>query len=437
MTVQTSLEWAATIPNGWRVVPLKRVCKFTTGWTPPTGDSAAYVGDNLWANISDVGPRVIRDTAKRLSDDAVKRHSIALSPAGSLLFSFKLSVGQVSFAGEDMFTNEAIATFLPSHALDLNFAYYAFPEMIVRNATENIYGAKILNQQLINSAPLVLPPRPEQTAIAAFLDRETGKIDALVEEQRRLIELLKEKRLAVISHAVTKGLDPNARMKPSRVEWLRDVPEHWDVTRLKFVAVVQTGTAKGKDLAGQTTIKVPYLRVANVQDGYIDLSDVAEIEVPVSDLNRYLLRQGDVLMNEGGDFDKLGRGGIWDGSIDPCIHQNHVFAVRPNGVLPEWLNMVTSSAYGRFYFMSRSKQSTNLASISSTNVMELPLALPPAGEQALILDWLAGQLTRIRALEEQCNGSVSLLLERRSALISSAVTGKIDVRDVVVREVAA
>ncbi|MBX5221270.1 type I restriction endonuclease subunit S [Rhizobium sp. NLR8a] len=284
---------------------------------------------------------------------------------------------------------------------------------------------------------LAMPPFPEQKAIAAFLDRETGKIDALVEEQKRLIELLKEKRQAVISHAVTKGLDPNVRMKPSDVEWLGDVPEHWDVTRLKFVAAVQTGTAKGKDLAGQATIKVPYLRVANVQDGYIDLSDVAEIEVPVGDLDRYLLRQGDVLMNEGGDFDKLGRGGIWDGSIDPCVHQNHVFSVRPHGVLPEWLNMITSSAYGRFYFMSRSKQSTNLASISSTNLMELPLALPPKDEQAVIVTWLKAQLMQFLALEEQCDRSVSLLLERRSTLISLAATGKIDVRHIAVRDEAA
>ena len=116
------------------------------------------------------------------------------------------------------------------------------------------------------------------------------------------------------------------------------LPQGWRELRLKFIASVQTGMAKGKDLAGTETVEVPYLRVANVQDGYLDLNDVATMAVPTADLNRYRLQIGDVLMNEGGDFDKLGRGHVWHGQIDPCIHQNHVFAVRPHGVTPEWLN---------------------------------------------------------------------------------------------------
>jgi type I restriction enzyme S subunit len=142
------------------------------------------------------------------------------------------------------------------------------------------------------------------------------------------------------------------------------VPAHWEVTRLKFVAAVQTGIAKGKDTAGKQTINVPYLRVANVQDGFLALDDVATIDIEAEQLERYRLCDGDVLMNEGGDFDKLGRGAIWRGEVADCIHQNHVFAVRPHGVRAEWLNRVTSSQYAQFYFMGRSKQSTNLASIS-------------------------------------------------------------------------
>src|SRR6185369_301168 len=114
----------------------------------------------------------------------------------------------------------------------------------------------------------------------------------------------------------------------------------------------------------------PYLRVANVQAGHIDLSDVAKIDLPSGEVGRYLLRKGDVLMNEGGDFDKLGRGAIWQGEIEPCVHQNHVFAVRPFGVSAEWLNAITGAAFARFFFMGRSKQSTNLASISSTNLVD-------------------------------------------------------------------
>lgn len=212
------------------------------------------------------------------------------------------------------------------------------------------------------------------------------------------------------------------RYKDSGVEWLGAVPAHWTVTRLKFIAHVQTGVAKGKDNTGQQTIVVPYLRVANVQDGYLDLEDVATIEIPADDLPRYRLRAGDVLMNEGGDFDKLGRGHVWDGSIDPCIHQNHVFAVRPFCVSPQWLNLVTGSAYAQFYFMSRSKQSTNLASISSTNVMELPVVLPSAAEQAAIARFLAPEVAKIDTLIAQQQRLIELLTEKRQAVIAHAVT---------------
>lgn len=278
---------------------------------------------------------------------------------------------------------------------------------------------------------LPVPPEGERQIIAAHVGRETARIDALVEKKTRFIELLREKHQALITHAVTKGLYPNVKMKDSGVEWLGEVPEHWVVKRLKFIATVQAGIAKGKDNSEKDTVEVPYLRVANVQDGYLDLSEVATIEVSTADLPRYLLQPGDVLMNEGGDFDKLGRGHVWHGEIEPCIHQNHVFAVRPHGISSEWLNIFTSSAAAQFYFMGRSKQSTNLASISSSNLMELAVPQPCEKEQRLILDGLHRKTAQVNALIEQTERSIDLLKERRSALITAAVTGQIDLREAV------
>lgn len=296
----------------------------------------------------------------------------------------------------------------------------------------SMYGAggqKRVPEEFAKNFALPLPPLDEQESIATFLDRETAKIDALVAEQKKLIALLKEKRQAVISHAVTKGLDPTVPMKDTGVEWLGEVPAHWEVKRLKFVATVQTGIAKGKDYSGQGTIEVCYLRVANVQDGYLDLNEVATIQIPPEELPRYSLRNGDVLMNEGGDFDKLGRGHVWNGQIEPCIHQNHVFAVRPAKIPSDWLNRLTGSAYAQFYFMTRSKQSTNLASISSTNIMELPVVVPPEKETIAIGEFLDHETARIASLIDDSQHAIELLNERRSALISAAVTGQIDVRE--------
>jgi type I restriction enzyme S subunit len=226
-------------------------------------------------------------------------------------------------------------------------------------------------------------------------------------------------------------------MKDSGIEWLGEVPAHWEVTRLKFAATVQTGIAKGKDNSGKNTITVPYLRVANVQDGYLALEDIATIEIPIEDLARYRLQSGDVLMNEGGDYDKLGRGHVWYGEIADCIHQNHVFAVRPHEIASEWLNAITGSGYAQFYFMTRSKQSTNLASISSSNIMELPVLLPPEQEQQDLLAYLEQESERYDALATEAQYAIDLLKERRSALISAAVTGKIDVRGLAAERKAA
>lgn len=210
--------------------------------------------------------------------------------------------------------------------------------------------------------------------------------------------------------------------RDSGVEALGKIPSHWNVTPLKRVASVQTGIAKGKDVAGKQTISVPYLRVANVQDGYLALDDVATIEIETEQLARYRLRAGDVLMNEGGDFDKLGRGAIWSGAIADCIHQNHVFAVRPHGFDSRWLSQVTGSRYAQFYFMGRSKQSTNLASISSSNIMELPVVVPPAAERDGILAFLDRETSKIDALIAEQDKLIALLTEKRQATISHAVT---------------
>jgi type I restriction enzyme S subunit len=210
--------------------------------------------------------------------------------------------------------------------------------------------------------------------------------------------------------------------KDSGVEWLREVPEHWDVKPLKRVATIQTGLAKGKEVEPEHCVEVPFLRVANVQDGFLDLEQIHTIQIPEQSLNRYLLQHGDVLMNEGGDFDKLGRGAIWNGEIELCIHQNHVFAVRPHSVRPSWLNAYTSSKQANSYFISRSKQSTNLASISSSNLMELIVPVVPEDEITQILDFLDRETAKIDALIAEQQRLVELLQEKRQAVISHAVT---------------
>lgn len=203
--------------------------------------------------------------------------------------------------------------------------------------------------------------------------------------------------------------------------WLGEIPAHWVASRMKYVARVQTGVALGKAYTEKTS-EFPYLRVANVQDGFIDLTDVKTVMVPEREATSAMLREGDVLMNEGGDADKLGRGAIWDAAISPCLHQNHVFALRPHSVSSEWLSTWTGSAFAKAYFETRAKQSTNLASISSTNLLELPIAIPPDDEQKAIIERTSRATAKVDTLVSAKQHVVDLLAEKRKAIIATAVT---------------
>lgn len=166
--------------------------------------------------------------------------------------------------------------------------------------------------------------------------------------------------------------------------------DEWEKVTLGDVATIQTGVAKNDGYSGET-VEIPYLRVANVQDGFLDLSEIKKIKIPVEKKNRFLLQKGDVIMTEGGDFDKLGRGTIWDGQIIPCAHQNHLFVVRTDctKLNPYFLSYLSASSYGRLYFRLSSKQSTNLASINSTQLSLFPILLPSLEEQKRIVDTIS------------------------------------------------
>jgi type I restriction enzyme S subunit len=429
----SGVEWLGLVPEHWDVKAIRWLSSVQRGASPRPIEDPKYFddeGEYGWVRIEDVtaADGLLLNTKQRLSSLGANL-SVKLQP-GALFLSIAGSVGKPCIAGSKVCIHDGFVYFpmLRSHT---EWLFKIFESRTPFIGLGKLGTQLNLNTETVSSIKVGLPPAGEALRILSSLDRETARIDALIEKKTRFIELLREKRQALITHTVTKGLDPNVKMKDSGVEWLGEVPEHWVVKRLKFIATVQTGIAKGKDNAEKDTVEVPYLRVANVQDGYLDLDEVATIEVSTAELPRYLLQPGDVLMNEGGDFDKLGRGHVWHGEIEPCIHQNHVFAVRPHGVNSEWLNTFTSSASAQFYFMARSKQSTNLASISSSNLMELAVPLPSEEEQRLILDRLHRQASQVNALLAQTERSIELLKERRAALITAAVTGQIDLREAV------
>lgn len=401
---------------------LKYSARVIAGQSPESADVSELGADTpfLQGN-AEFGPRY--PTAKSQCSAPPKSAAI-----GDVLVSVRAPVGALNIADQSYGIGRGLAAVRPLQIDSKYLWWWLHTQVDVLQAQST--GSTFSAVSASDIANLLVPVGDSQLqrAIARFLDRETAQIDDLIGKQERLIELLSEKRQAIITHAVTTGLNPDAPTKPSGIPWQGPIPQHWTVQPLKNLIHMQTGVTLGKDYSDEATETYAYLRVANVQIGYVDLSDVKEIDLPTAVAASSTLQPGDVLMTEGGDRDKLARGCIWNAPISPCVHQNHIFAVRTGAhLLNEFLVLALDAAPARTYFYITGKQSTNLASTNSTTVKNFRFGVPPISEQLRIVDRLKTKTLQIDDLTEKAKAVISTLRERRSALISAAVTGNIRV----------
>lgn len=421
------------LSSGWNLIPLKYgFDQIGSGTTPPTGNEEYYGGGIPWVTTSELRENVVETTEKTVSSLALEQFSsLKLYPSNTVMIAmYGATIGRIGLLGTKACVNQAVLAMAHPTIFEPRFVAYvlqASRDFLLSLGSGG--GQPNLNAEKIKNFVIPCPSIFKQKNIVEYLDEKTAVIDHLITAKQRLLKLLDEKRRALITHAVTRGLDSAVPLRDSGVEWIGRVPQHWDVVNLKMLADVRTGVAKGRKLDQNRAVSMPYLRVANVQDGFVDLSDISEIEVLPEEISRFSLQKGDVLMNEGGDADKLGRGAVWSGEIDPCLHQNHVFAVRCLRVNPYWLSLVTSSESAKAYFESRSKQSTNLASISATNLKELPVPLPSLEEQSRIVTEIDSENRKLENLKKVLQKTIVLLQERRTALIAAAVSGQHPVAD--------
>jgi len=268
---------------------------------------------------------------------------------------------------------------------------------------------------------LAVPPVPEQRAIASVLRTVQGAKEAC----ERVLAATRQLKQSLLHHLFTYGPVPlaDAANVELRTIDFGDVPASWPTSVLSDCAHVQTGVAKGRNLDGSKVVELPYLRVANVQDGRLDLTEMKTIQLRQREVARFLLQPGDVVLTEGGDFDKLGRGFIWQGQVSPCVHQNHIFAVRPNRakLLPEFLAYLAQSTYGKSYFLSVAHKTTNLACINTTKLKALPVLLPPLPEQREIAAQLSAVDAKLAA-EESRRAALAALFQ---SLLHNLITGQV------------
>jgi type I restriction enzyme S subunit len=254
-----------------------------------------------------------------------------------------------------------------------------------------------LKEEQFLQMQIPLPPLDEQRRIVARIE----ELAALIEEAQGLRREEKEEMKALLASAKNEIFNEEFYAK-------------WPAVTLGEVADIGSGVTLGRSLSG-ITIQLPYLRVANVQDGYLDLREVKEVEIRASEREKWLLQPGDILLTEGGDWDKLGRGTVWHGEIPNCIHQNHIFRVRvdPDEFVPEYLSTLIGSPYGKAYFQAASKQTTNLATINKRQLKAFVVLCPPLSEQRRIvayLDDLQAQMDELTALQEATQAELDALL---------------------------
>jgi len=211
------------------------------------------------------------------------------------------------------------------------------------------------------------------------------------------------------------------------VDSLPTIPKSWTWTTLEMLADIRNGVTKGRDLSGFETIEIPYLRVANVQDGYLDLSEMKTIRIKKSELEKFRLQPNDILFTEGGDRDKLGRGTVWRGEIDICTHQNHVHCARLylQDIVPDWVSLSSQLPYARDYFFSAANQTVNLASLNSTQLKGLPVPLPPVNEQKRILEKVKTLFAQADIIEQAASVSLHRAEQVDQSILARAFRGEL------------
>ena len=282
-----------------------------------------------------------------------------------------------------------------------------------------------LTQGDMRAIPIQCPPVPEQLAISGFLDRETRRIDELVAKKERLIELLREKRTADIAHAVTRGLDPSVPMVNSGIEWLGEIPSHWDLAPVNARYEVALGKMlDAKRAAGNSPGK--YLRNVDVQWDAVKVDNLPEMDFPPFERERYSLRFGDLLVCEGGE---VGRTAIWRGELEECFYQKAIHRVRPRvpTEIPRFFYFLMYMLATRGVFNASGNPNT-IDHLTAVQLRHYRVPFPPTHEQRTISAYLDRQTAKVDALIAKIHQAIAHLNEHRTALISAAATGKIDVR---------
>ncbi|MBS1769296.1 MAG: restriction endonuclease subunit S [Acidobacteria bacterium] len=422
----SGVEWLGDVPEHWEVWKMAHAFSVIGSGTTPRTDNRTYYdeGDIPWVNTGDLNDGILEACEKHITRYALAEHSSLklYAPESILIAMYGATIGKLGRLSFPATVNQACCVLSGISSIDPSYIFFWFVglrQQILSLATGG--GQPNISQDIIRSLRVGCPPLVEQTQIAAFLDRETGKIDELVAEQRRLIELLKEKRQAVISHAVTRGLNPNAPTKPSGIQWLGNIPEHWEILATKrFFRLIVEPAPNDNDfelLSIYTDIGVRPRKELEAKGNKATTTD-----------GYWKVKMGDIIVNK--LLAWMGAIGVsnYDGVTSPAY--DILRKTRP--LEPRYFDYLfrCGICFTEFRRHSRGIMDMRLR-LYFEEFGQLPMPFPPDKEQVEIVAFLEGETAKLDALTAEAERAIELLQERRTALISSAVTGKIDVRNAV------
>ena len=432
----SGVEWLGKIPARWEICQLKyALSRNDSGvWgEDPDGDgtivlrSTDMTVDGKWAIVEPARRKL--SVAEYTSAHLQVGDLVVTKSSGSALHLGKTALVTSEVEALDGCFSNFMQRLRPRTAFESGYIYWIINSPIGREQLNYLgsttTGLANLNGSVIGSICIPAPGIAEQRTIAAFLDRETARIDALVAKHERLIALLKEERAALISHAVTKGLDPIAPMRDSNIPWVGETPAHWAIAPVYARYQVQLGKMLDqKQITGEHLR--PYLRNIDVQWDQINTADLPEMDFPPSSRARFALQSEDLLVCEGGE---VGRAAIWRGELEECYYQKALHRLRPyrHSDIPRFLYYVLYNAAKQGIFVASGNPNT-IDHLTAEKLSKHRFAFPPAQEQRTIATYLDRETAKLDALIAKAREMIERLQEYRTALISAAVTGKIDVR---------
>ena len=428
----SGVEWLQLCPSSWETKALKYIVSCNDEvLSESTDPDMEFEYIDIGGVSSSEG--ITRTESMRFSGAPSRARRIVRQ--GDIIVStvrtYLEAIAPISLEFDGKIASTGFAVLRPKYLLS-GFAKYAlrarhFIDSVVARSTGVSYPA--INSSELIDIKIVVPSLKEQQTIASFLDYETARIDRLIAQQQRLIELLKEKRQAVISHAVTKGLNPDAPMKDSGVEWIGQVPEHWQC--VPFGLLVSRADLGGNYLGGQEENGIPFLKMGNLGRGCIVLDKLECLEEGSSFDDSHRLSMGDFLFNTRNSLDLVGKVAVWHDELEFALYNSNLLRVRFKKDFissPDFMGFVFNSSGALGWLALLAKGTTSVAAIYYKDLRSMVVPIPPVDEQNAISSFISKCLSRLDTLEEKAIQSINLMNERRTALISAAVTGKIDLR---------